>query len=47
MWIPQSEWSESDKNNVFVLLPTLKSVINEIENNKDGEPEYQDQTQIK
>ena len=34
---------ESDKNNVFVLLPTLKSVINEIENNQDGEPEYQGQ----
>ena len=44
MWIPQSEWSESDKNNVFVLLPTLKSVINEIENKKDGELEYQNQT---
>ena len=27
----------------FVLLPTLKSVINEIENNEDGEPEYQGQ----
>ena len=27
---------ESDKNNVFVLLPSLKSVISEIENNEDG-----------
>ena len=34
---------ESDKNNLFVLLPTLKSVISEIENNEDGEPEYQGQ----
>ena len=34
---------ESDKNNCFVLLPTLKSVINEIENSKDGEPKYQGQ----
>ena len=34
---------ESDKNNIFVLLPTLKSVINETENNEDGEPEYQGQ----
>ena len=34
---------ESDKNNVLVLLPTLKSVINEIENNQDGELEYQGQ----
>ena len=34
---------ESDKNNAFVLLPTLKSVINEIENSEDGEPEYQGQ----
>ena len=34
---------ESDKNNFFVLFPTLKSVINEIENNEDGEPEYQGQ----
>ena len=50
MWILQSEITEncskrfeSDKNNVFVLLPTLKSVINEIENNADGKPEYQGQ----
>ena len=34
---------ESDKNNIFVLLPTLKTVINEFENNEDGEPEYQSQ----
>ena len=34
---------ESDKNNLFVLLPTLKSVIKEIENNEDGEPEHQGQ----
>ena len=34
---------ESDKNNIFVLLPTLKTVINEFENNEDGEPEYQGQ----
>ena len=34
---------KSDKNNVFVLLPTLKSIINEIENNKDGELQYQGQ----
>ena len=27
---------ESDKNNVFVLLPSLKSVISEIEKNEDG-----------
>ena len=34
---------ESDKNNVFLFLPILKSVINEIENNKDSKPEYQGQ----
>ena len=34
---------ESDKNNVIVLFPTLKWVINGIENNEDGEPEYQGQ----
>ena len=33
------------KNNVFVLLPTLKSAINKIENNEDGELEYQGQKQ--
>ena len=33
---------ESDKNNLFVLLPTLKSVIKEIDN-EDGEPEHQGQ----
>ena len=37
------KWFESDKNNVFVLLPTLKSVINKIENNQAGKPEYQGQ----
>ena len=34
---------ESDQNNVFVLLPMWKTVINKIENNEDGEPEYQGQ----
>ena len=34
---------ESDKNDVFVLLPMLKTVINKIENNEDGELEYQGQ----
>ena len=35
---------ESDKNNAFVLLPTLKSIINKIENNQGGKPEYQGQS---
>ena len=49
VWILQHEITKnlkrliSDKNNVFVLLPTLKSVINEIEKNEDGESENQDQ----
>ena len=32
---------ESHKNNLFILLSKLKSVIKKIEHNEDGELEYQ------